>query len=293
MKSLISVRDLSRDEVIGIINIAKDFKKGKTARMGGDVALLFLEPSTRTRISFEKAIRNLGMTPYVVSDSGSSMVKGESFQDTVHTFRHLGFKGVVFRVPFTLFPYEELVKGAELSLINAGDSSHQHPTQGLIDLYTLLEKFGDIEGLKVLFVGDILYSRVFRSTAPLLRMFGAKVGICGPRTLIPRDVHVFEVEKVFDEVDEGIDWADVVVWLRLQKERQKDNLIPSDRSYFLQFGLTKERYGKLKGYFMHPGPVNRNIDIDGELIYSDKSLIARQVENGLYVRMAVLKWCFE
>lgn len=291
MRSLISVRDLTRDDVMGIINIAKDIKNGKTPRMDGDIALLFLEPSTRTRISFEKAVRTLGMTPYTVTDSTSSMVKGESFQDTILTFAFLGFRAVVFRIPFTLFPYEDLVNRSGISLINAGDSSHQHPTQGLIDLFTLTESFGDVENRRVLFVGDILYSRVFRSTAPLLKLFGARIGVSGPRTLIPRDIHVFEVEKVFDDVDEGIEWADAVIWLRLQKERQRDNLISSEKSYFMQFGLTEERHKKLKGYFMHPGPVNRNVDIDGDLIYSEKSLIKDQVRNGIFIRTAVLSWC--
>ena len=291
MRSLISVRDLSREEVMGIINMAEELRSGKTFQIGGDLALLFFEPSTRTRISFEKAGRYLGMETYTVTQPTSSMVKGESFLDTLKTFHALGFRAVVFRVPFTFFPYEETVKEAGLSLINAGDGSHQHPTQGLIDLFTLLDQYKNLEGKKILFVGDISFSRVFRSTAPLLKMFGARLGVCGPRTLIPRDIHVFEVEKVFDEVEEGLEWADSAIWLRIQKERQKENLIPSERSYFLQFGLTQERYKKIKDFFMHPGPVNRNVDIDGDLLYSDKSLILQQVRNGLFVRMAVLRWC--
>ncbi len=291
MRSLISVRDLSRDEVMGIINMAKEFKAGKTHRIGGDLALLFFEPSTRTRISFEKAGRLLGMETYTVNQPSSSMVKGESFPDTLKTFQALGFVAVVFRVPFTFFPYEQTLKEVDLSLINAGDGSHQHPTQGLIDLFTLLEHYESLEGKRILFVGDISFSRVFRSTAPLLRMFGARLGVCGPRTLVPRDIHVFEVEKVFDEVEEGLEWADSAIWLRIQKERQRKNLISSERSYFLQFGLTRERHKKIKDFFMHPGPVNRNVDIDGDLLYSDKSLVLQQVRNGLYVRMAVLRWC--
>ncbi len=291
MRSLISVRDLSGEEVMGILNMAEELRSGKTFQVGGDLALLFFEPSTRTRISFEKAGRYLGMETYTVTQPSSSVVKGESFLDTLKTFQALGFRAVVFRVPFTFFPYEETVREAGLSLINAGDGSHQHPTQGLIDLFTLLDQYKSLEGKRILFVGDISFSRVFRSTAPLLRMFGARLGVCGPRTLIPRDIHVFEVEKVFDEVEEGLEWADSAIWLRIQKERQKENLIPSERSYFLQFGLTQERYKKIKDFFMHPGPVNRNVDIDGGLLYSDKSLILQQVRNGLYVRMAVLRWC--
>ncbi len=293
MRSLVSVRELGKKDVEDILKKAKGYRKGKVSKLEGDVALLFLEPSTRTRVSFEKACRRLGMNTYTVLGESSSLTKGESFLDTLKTFEALGFSGVVFRVPFVLFPYEGITKSINLSLINAGDSTHQHPTQGLIDLFTLKEAYGKLDGLKVLYVGDILHSRVFRSGAPLLRMFGAEVSVCGPRTLIPRDVHVFEVKEVFDSVDEGIDWADVVIWLRLQRERQRENFVPSERSYFERFGLTRDRYKNLKGYFMHPGPVNREIDIDGSLLYSEKSLIQGQVKNGLYVRMAVLSWCFE
>ncbi len=293
MRSLVSVRELGKKDAEDILKKAKGYKKGKVSKLEGDIALLFLEPSTRTRVSFEKACRRLGMNTYTVLGESSSLTKGESFLDTLKTFEALGFSGIVFRVPFVLFPYEGITESINLSLINAGDSTHQHPTQGLIDLFTLKEVYGKLDGIKVLYVGDILHSRVFRSGAPLLRMFGAEVSVCGPRTLIPRDVHVFGVKEVFDSVDEGIDWADVVIWLRLQRERQRENFVPSERSYFERFGLTRERYKNLKGYFMHPGPVNREIDIDGSLLYSEKSLIQEQVKNGLYVRMSVLSWCFE
>ncbi|NPA41611.1 MAG: aspartate carbamoyltransferase catalytic subunit [Aquificae bacterium] len=293
MKSLISTRDLSREDVERILNYAQQIKGGDVPQLEGDVALLFMEPSTRTRISFEKACRKLGLETYTVVGESSSMVKGESFFDTLKTFEALGFSSVVFRVPFVLFPYEDLVKNLSLSLVNAGDGTHQHPTQGLIDLFTLLEEFGSLEGLRVLYVGDITHSRVFRSGVHLLNAFGVKVSVCGPRTLIPREVKSLGVEEVFDDIDEALENSDAVIWLRLQKERQKENFIPSERSYFRQFGLTVERYEKLRGKFLHPGPVNREIDIDGRLMYSEKSLIQKQVENGLYVRMAVMRWCLE
>ncbi len=293
MRSLISVQDLKKDDVNKILRLAREFKEGRKEKLEGDVALLFFEPSTRTRISFEKACKLLGLRVYNVAKVTSSMEKGETFFDTLKTLEALEFKGVIFRVPFVFFPYKETVESLNLSLINAGDGTHQHPTQGLIDLFTLIEKLGSVENLKVLFVGDIAFSRVFRSSAPLLKMFGARVSVCGPKTLIPREIGVFGVEHVFDSVDEGIDWADVVVWLRLQKERQKENYIPSESSYFEQFGLTKERYKKIKKFFMHPGPVNRNVDIDGELIYSEKSLIYEQAKNGLFIRMATVYYCFK
>jgi len=288
MKSLISSLDLKKDQVEEILKYAKEFKEGKEEKIKASVVLFFAEPSTRTRLSFEKAARELGMETYLVSGSESSTVKGESYFDTLKTFEGLGFDFVVFRVPFVLFPYKEIVESLNLKLINAGDGTHQHPSQGLIDLFTLIEKFGELKGLRVLYIGDIKHSRVFRSGAPLLNMFGAKVGVCGPKTLIPRDIDVFNV-KVFNDVDDGIEWADVVVWLRLQKERQKENYIPSEASYFKQFGLTEERYEKVKLY-MHPGPVNRNVDIHHELVYTPKSLIQEQVKNGISVRKAIYKF---
>ncbi len=291
MRSLISVRDLDRGQVEEILDLSKAASEGKLSKRSGSVALLFLEPSTRTRVSFERACREMGLETFSVLGDTSSMTKGESLFDTLKTFEGLGFDLVVFRLPFVLFPYDSLLKELDLALVNAGDGTHQHPTQGLIDLFTLTEKLGSLKGVKVLYVGDVSHSRVFRSGAPLLKMFGAAVSVCGPRTLIPRDVDVFGVEKIFDDVDEGIEWADVVVWLRLQRERQREGLVPSEGSYFKQFGLTRERHDRLRGYFMHPGPVNRGVDIDGSLVYSEKSLIQQQVKNGLFVRMGVLSWC--
>jgi len=288
MRSLISSADLLKEEVEEILRYAEEFKKGKRETIKASVVLFFAEPSTRTRLSFEKAAKELGMETYLVSGSESSTVKGESFFDTLKTFEGLGFDYVVFRVPFVFYPYRETVESLNLRLVSAGDGTHQHPSQGLIDLFTLKEKFGELKGLKILYVGDIKHSRVFRSGALLFNMFGAEVGVCGPRTLIPRNVEVFKV-RVFDDVDKGIDWADVVIWLRLQKERQKENYIPSESSYFKQFGLTKERFEKVK-FYMHPGPVNRNVDIDYELVYTEKSLIQKQVENGIPVRKAIYKF---
>ncbi|HIP42849.1 MAG TPA: aspartate carbamoyltransferase catalytic subunit [Aquifex aeolicus] len=289
MKGLISVFDLKKDEVEEILHLAKEFKERRKEKIEASAVLFFAEPSTRTRLSFEKSARELGIETYNVSSSESSTVKGESFYDTLKTFEGLGFEYVVFRVPFVLFPYESIVNSLNLRLINAGDGTHQHPSQGLIDLFTLKEHFGELRDLKILYVGDIKHSRVFRSGAPLFTMFGAKVSVSGPRTLIPRDIEVFKVERVFDNVDEGIEWADVVIWLRLQKERQKDNFVPSETSYFRQFGLTKERYEKVR-YYMHPGPVNRNVDIDHDLVYTEKSLIYMQVKNGIHVRKAIYRF---
>ncbi|MEJ5338336.1 MAG: aspartate carbamoyltransferase catalytic subunit [Aquificaceae bacterium] len=288
-KHLISVRDLSREDIHKLKFLSERFSRGERESLEGDVALLFLESSTRTRFSFEKACRLLGLRTYYAGRGESSIEKGESFRDTVRSLHALGFKTIVFRIPYVLFPYEDYMKES-ISLINAGDGTHQHPTQGLIDLFTAQEVLGSLEGRRVVYVGDILHSRVFRSGSYLLNLYGAEIGVCGPRTLIPSDLSPFGVKRVFDSVDEAIEWADLCIWLRLQEERFRENFIASKESYFLQFGLTRERYKKLKGYFMHPGPVNLYVDIDSELLYSDKSLIMRQVEKGLYVRMAVLYW---
>ena len=289
MKSLISSYDLTKDQVEEILRLAKEFKEGKIEKLNASAVLFFAEPSTRTRLSFEKAARELGISTYLVSANESSTVKGESFEDTLKTLEAMGYDFVVFRVPFVLYPYQPLVEKINLRLINAGDGTHQHPSQGLIDLFTLKEKFGELKGLRVLYVGDIKHSRVFRSGLPLFNMFGAQVSVCGPATLIPREVEALGVKKVFSNVDEGIDWADVVIWLRLQKERQKENYIPSESSYFKQFGLTEERLEKVK-FYMHPGPVNRNVDIAHELVYTEKSLIYQQVKNGVPVRKAIYKF---
>ncbi len=287
VKHLITVRDLRVEEIKHLQSLFNEFKRGRKERLDGRSALVFLESSTRTRLSFEIALRDLGMETYYIGRGESSIEKGESFRDTIKNFSALGFRLVVFRVPFVLYPYEPYFV-ENISLINAGDGTHQHPTQGLIDLFTAMEYYPSLENLKILFVGDILHSRVFRSSGELFRMFGAQLGVCGPATLIPSDLSPFGEVKVFDGVDEGIEWADLVVYLRLQEERFKESYINSKETYFLQFGLTKERYRKLKGYFMHPGPVNVYVDVDGELVYSEKSLVLKQVQNGLYVRKAVV-----
>ncbi len=289
MKSLISSYDLSKDQVEEILRLAKEFKEGKVENLNASAVLFFAEPSTRTRLSFEKAARELGISTYLVSANESSTVKGESFEDTLKTLEAMGYDFGVFRIPFVFYPYKPFVEKLSLRLINAGDGTHQHPSQGLIDLFTLKEKFGDIKGLRVLYVGDIKHSRVFRSGLPLFKMFGADVSVCGPATLIPREAEALGVKKVFSDVDEGIRWADVVIWLRLQKERQKENYIPSESSYFKQFGLTEERLEKVK-FYMHPGPVNRNVDIAYNLVYTEKSLIYEQVKNGVPVRKAIYKF---
>ncbi|WP_448587745.1 aspartate carbamoyltransferase catalytic subunit [Thermocrinis sp.] len=286
-RNLITVRNLNPEEINHLYELFKGFKEGRKEVLGGKGVLLFLESSTRTRLSFEMALRELGMDTYYVGKGESSVEKGETFKDTLRTLHALGFDVVVFRVPFVLFPYEPYLN-LGISLVNGGDGTHQHPTQGLIELFTVMEHYPSIEGLKVLFVGDILHSRVFRSSGELFRKLGARLGVCGPATLIPSDLSPFGEVEVFDSVDEGIEWADLVVYLRLQEERFKESYVASKESYFLQFGLTRERYKKLKGYFMHPGPVHPYVDVDGDVLYAEKSLVSEQVRNGIPTRKAVI-----
>ena len=251
-----------------------------------------MEPSTRTKLSFERACRNLGIDVFSIDLSTSSIQKGESFMDTIRTVEAIGMDVLIFRVPFTLFPEKELINNTKVCLINAGDGANQHPTQALIDLFTIKDRFGDLKDLRIAYIGDILHSRVFRSSVYLFRMYGAEIGVCGPKTLIPSDIKRLGVYHVWDRVEEAIGWADVCIWLRLQRERQKEQFIPSEIDYFNQFGLNKSRYEKVK-YFMHPGPVNRDVDIEGDLVYSEKSLILEQVKNGVFVRMAVLSYVLQ
>ncbi len=286
-KHLISTRDISTEDIKGIYSLFRSFKEGRRERLTGRAALFFLETSTRTRLSFEIALRELGMETHYVGRGESSIEKGESLRDTLKVLSTLGFRLLVLRVPFVLFPYESYLEEG-ISLINAGDGTHQHPTQGLIDLFTVMEHYPSLEGLKVLFVGDIFHSRVFRSSGELFSRFFAQLGVCGPATLIPSDLSPFGEVRVFDSVDEAIDWADLVIYLRLQEERFKESYVPSKESYFLQFGLTKDRYKRLRGFFMHPGPVNVYVDIDAEVLYGEKSLVLQQVKNGPYVRKAVI-----
>jgi len=292
MRYILSSTDLTTEDIENIIHLSSRFKEGYKENLRGYVLLLFFEPSTRTRLSFEMASRNLGLNVSNMTSKLSSIEKGETFTDTLLTVGSMGFNLVVTRTPFTLFPYKEIIGSVNIPIINAGDGSNQHPTQALTDLYTLREIFGDLDNKRIVYIGDIAHSRVFRSGIDVFKRFNAKVGVCGPATLIPPDVKRLNVDEVFDKVDDAIGWADVCIWLRLQRERQKEQFITSEYEYFLQFGLTKERYEKVK-LFMHPGPVNRNVDIDGDILYGEKSLILDQVRNGVFVRMGVISYVLQ
>jgi aspartate carbamoyltransferase catalytic subunit len=295
MDKLLSVEQLSPQTCEVIFNKAKQFKeKGIEKKYSGHWILMFLETSTRTRLSFEKALRSLGFETYLFTSESSSMKKGETLRDTVLTLSAQGFDGVVIRTPQNGHLNE--IADIPIKVINAGDGTNEHPTQALIDAFTLKEVFGKLEALKILYVGDIQYSRVFRSGSKLFTKMGAKVGICAPRSLKPADISLLPVEEDFEKLDEAIKWCDVAIFLRIQKERQNRPLITSERDYLKNFGLTPERAQYLRNhnkFYMHPGPVNRNVEIASSEVYGKNSLILKQVENGVFVRSAVIDLLME
>lgn len=267
--------------------IARDIKKAPTLR-GKSIVNLFFENSTRTRTSFELAGKYLGADVVNISTSSSSVAKGESLRDTLLTVEAMGVDVIVMR--------HEAEGSAQFAaniakpvIINAGDGAHEHPTQGLLDMFTIKQYKGKIEGLKVAIIGDILHSRVARSNIWGLMKMGAEVHLAGPQTLLPRDIEKIGV-KVHSRVEEAIDQADVVNVLRIQLERQKKGLFPSAREYARIFGVNAKRLALAKpdALLMHPGPMNRGLEISPEIAYSEQSAIQEQVKNGLAIRMALL-----
>lgn len=294
-KDLLGLERLSADEINLILDTAKPFKEIFTRSIkkvptlrGKTVALLFYEPSTRTRTSFELAAKRLSADTLNISASTSSVVKGESLIDTGKTLQAMQVDFVVIRHPMS-GAASVLAKNLSASVINAGDGMHEHPTQGLLDIFTIREKKGKVKGLKVLIVGDIQHSRVARSNIYGLKKLGAEVRVCGPATLIPSSLERLGVEVHYN-LDEAIKGVDVINVLRLQFERQKENLFPSIREYMLLYGITAEKLKLAKPDVMilHPGPLNRGIEITSDVADSNSSVIDEQVTNGVAIRMAVL-----
>ena len=252
------------------------------------VVNLFYEPSTRTRFSFELAEKRLSADSISFSSATSSVVKGETLKDTVKNIEAMKVDTVVIRHPSIGAPHF-LAGCLASSVINAGDGAHEHPTQALLDMMTIKEKIGRLEGLKVAIVGDIAHSRVARSNIHGLRAMGAQVGLCGPATLLPVEVDKLGV-RIYKGMEEALEDAEVFIILRLQLERQKKGLFPSLREYRSLFGLTRERVDRLKREItiLHPGPINRGVEMDSEVADSRHSVILDQVTNGVAVRMAVL-----
>jgi len=294
-KDLLGLEYLEKEEINLVLETAKPFKELFTRSVkkvpplrGKTVVLLFYEPSTRTRTSFELAAKRLSADVLNISSSTSSVAKGESLIDTAKTLEAMKADFVVIRHSMAGAP-QILARTISASIINAGDGTHEHPTQGLLDMFTIWEKKGRLSGLNVAIVGDILYSRVARSNIWGLNKMGAKVYVVGPATLIPPRIEEMGV-KVYYDLDEIIDQLDVINILRIQMERQKENLFPSLREYNEIFGITDERLKRAKGdlLVMHPGPMNRGIEISSSVADSSHSVITEQVTNGVAVRMAVL-----
>lgn len=255
---------------------------------GVTVANLFFENSTRTRVSFELAEKRLSADTISFSAAGSSFSKGETFLDTVRNIEAMKVDIVVIR-HFAQGAPHFLAERISSSVINAGDGFHEHPTQALLDMLTLRREIGSLEGMKVCILGDIAFSRTARSEIHGLKAMGAEVTVCGPPTLLPRDVESMGVNVTYD-IDEALSWCDVVNVMRLQLERQKTGLIPSLREYRNMFGLTRDRLDRIgrEITILAPGPINRGVEIDSDVADSLESLILRQVTCGVAVRMAVL-----
>ena len=294
-KHLLDIESLNADEIRIILDATRAFKavgertiKKVPALRGRTVINLFVEPSTRTRISFELAAMRLNADVINFTAESSSLTKGETLRDTGKTLEALSADIIVVRHSAEGAPHL-LSRVVDCSIINAGDGAHEHPTQALLDTFTIFEKKGDVRGLNVTILGDILYSRVARSNIWALTKLGANVTLCGPPTLVPR---IFEQMgcRVAHNIDDALADADIVNLLRIQHERQRLSAFPSIGEYRSLFGLTNERFARLKpdAIIMHPGPINRGVEIDSEIADHPRSTILDQVTNGLAVRMAVM-----
>lgn len=290
-KDLLGIQDLSREEIMLVMDIARIAREnpGKFQDLQGmKIVNLFYEPSTRTRTSFEVAAKSLGADVINIAVATSSVVKGESLEDTAKTLRAVGASCIVIRHWASGVPHL-LSRILEIPVVNGGDGTHEHPTQGLLDLFTIIQHKGDVEGLKVLIVGDIAHSRVARSNIWALSKLGANVFVFGPPTLVPRWVDGMGA-RICGSAEEAFRDADVVNVLRIQFERQKSGLIPSIREFSRLFMVDEEKLSMAKKdvMVMHPGPMNRGIEIDPRVADGGRSVITEQVENGVAVRIAVL-----
>jgi aspartate carbamoyltransferase catalytic subunit len=294
-KDLLGLADLSAEQIRLVLDTAVPFreiserqiKKVPTLR-GMTIVNLFFEPSTRTRISFEFAEKRLSADTVNVAVAGSSVSKGETLVDTARNLEAMKIDMVVVRHPAS-GAARFLAERIESNVINAGDGTHEHPTQGLLDLLTLRDRFGDLAGKRICICGDVLHSRVARSNIWGLTKLGAEVAVCGPRSLLPNAIGEMGV-TVFDRIEDAIQWADALNILRLQLERMQAGYIPSLREYNRVFGVTRARLDQAPRdlLILHPGPMNRGVEIDSDVADGPHSVILNQVTNGVAVRMAVL-----
>jgi aspartate carbamoyltransferase catalytic subunit len=297
-RHLLGIAQLSREDILGLLDsadrwfaMARDEVRSARVLLGRTVVNLFFESSTRTRTSFEVAGKRLGADVVNVSPQTSSVTKGETLLDTVRNLEALRADTIVLRHPAS-GAAAFIAARVRTSIVNAGDGSHEHPTQGLLDAFTIRRHKGDIRGLVVAICGDVLHSRVARSDALLLGALGAEVRICGPRTLLPRHAESLgPTVKVFTAIDDAVRDADAVVMLRIQTERLAGAMIASTREYARTFGLNARVLGLAKpdALVMHPGPINRGVEIDPRIADGPRCVILYQVEAGVAVRMAVLE----
>ena len=300
-KDLLGIRELSVEEINTILDTAESFKeinkrsikKVPTLR-GKTIINFFFESSTRTRTSFEIAAKRLSADSINISASTSSVTKGETLADTARNLQAMAPDAIVIRHPSPGVPHQ-LARLIDAAIIDGGDGAHEHPTQALLDAFTIREQKGRISGLRVAIIGDIRHSRVARSNTHLLTKLGAHVRIAGPRPLIPPDYESIVEDAsdsliVCDRLEEAIEGADVVMMLRIQRERMSEAFFPSLKEYSIQYGLTLKRLERAAkdAIVMHPGPMNRGVEISSDVADSSRSLILEQVHNGVAVRMAIL-----
>ncbi|MBM3869317.1 MAG: aspartate carbamoyltransferase catalytic subunit [Verrucomicrobia bacterium] len=298
-KDLTGIEELSRAEIERLFRQADQFLpalapgKGLDLMRGRTVVNLFLEPSTRTRTAFEISAKKLGAEVVSINTTASSLVKGETLRDTAENIRAMGVDAIVMRHS-SAGSARYLGSVLDISVVNAGDGAHEHPTQALLDAFTLRQRFGKVEGLKVTILGDILFSRVARSNILCLSKLGAQVTLAGPATLVPAALkEAFPQVRIAHDLKEALKDCDAVMLLRIQHERQTTTHFPSLGEYTAQFGLNVERAAWLKpeAIVMHPGPINRGVEVESEVADGPRSVILEQVRNGVAVRMAVLHLC--
>jgi aspartate carbamoyltransferase catalytic subunit len=294
-KDLVGLEHLDAAQILSILDTAEPFKEVSERAIkkvpmlrGKTIVNLFFEASTRTRISFEFAEKRLSADTVNIQSAGSSVSKGETLVDTARNLEAMRIDMVVMR-HHSSGAAKFLAERIPSHVINAGDGRHEHPTQGLLDMLTIRDKLGRIEGVKVCIVGDVLHSRVARSNIWGLTKLGAEVAVCAPRTLLPANIADLGVQ-VFARIEEAIEWADVVNVLRLQLERMQAGFVPSLREYNRVFGVTRERVERAPRelVILHPGPMNRGVEIDSDVADGPHSVILNQVTNGVAIRMAVL-----
>jgi aspartate carbamoyltransferase catalytic subunit len=294
-RHLLSIEDLDRVEIEQVLNMTDTFAEvglrqipKVPALRGRTVASLFYEDSTRTRLSFETAAKRLSADTMNFSVGSSSVNKGESLRDTVETIEAMGIDGIVVRHSCAGVP-NRIAEWIDASVINAGDGWHQHPTQSLLDLYTAREHLGELDGRRVIIVGDVKHSRVARSNVVAFTKLGAEVVLVAPPTLLPASLAGWPVEVTHD-LDSVLDGTDICYLLRMQLERQHDSAVPSLREYRAEYGIDDTRAARLgpETLIMHPGPMNRGVEIDGSVAERPNAVITEQVANGVAVRMAVL-----